>query len=92
MNRASQTRDKRAALRQVGETETWSHQKKTQPRCRPSTIGRDFKNTVLFPKEQEICVPHQAPKLSDLAQERRAPKTPDFENQQGLHPRKIIKL
>ena len=53
--------------------------KKKKLRCKPSIIGRDFKNT-----EQEICVPHQASKLLDFAQERQAPRRHGFENQKGL--------
>ena len=82
-----QPRDKRRALKQVGETETWSlshththTHTQTQLTCKPSTIGRDFKNT-----EQEICVLHQASKLLDFAQEIQAPRRHGFENQKGLH-------
>ena len=68
----------------------WSCQGKKQktkktPQLWQSTIRKDPKGEIIFPKERRNLVPYQAPQPLDPAQEDPcALKTPGFENHQEI--------
>lgn len=70
MNNASTRKDKRATSRWVGETDRFMLSPKIPLQAWQPTIGRDLKNTTIFPEEQEVYPTLGTPQLFGPAPER----------------------